>query len=73
MKKIEPYEHKGKRLSELKIESSTDLENAIVLFREEKDKWLRKIIAKRIMDKIQKYDTSDYMAELEEALKCRIS
>ncbi|MCH8011225.1 MAG: hypothetical protein IIA61_04635 [Candidatus Marinimicrobia bacterium] len=73
MKKIDPYEHRGKKLSEMAIASNKDMDNAIDLFRTETDKWLKKIIALRIIEKSKEFDISHCESELQEAIKCQIN
>jgi len=72
MRLVEPYEHRGKKYSEISIDTHGDFEIAIDLFYDETDIWLKKIIALRIIHNSDNFDVSKYESDLQEAIKCRI-
>jgi len=72
MRLVEPYEHRGKKFSEISTNTHGDFEIAINLFYVEIDIWLKKIIALRIIENAGVYDISKYESDLQEAIKCRI-
>lgn len=56
----------------MSITSVEDMDIAIKLFTTESDKWLKKIIASKILENSEAFDVSQYESDLQEAIKCQI-
>ena len=68
--KVLPYEHRGKEYSQISVRSEEELRKAILQLRNEPDRWLRKIIAQKIL--LSDADFSMHLEELKEATTCQI-
>lgn len=69
---VEAYEHRGARYKSLKIETEAELREALLLFHEEQDVWLKKLLAEKLYNQdVLKLSDSD-RAQILEATKCRI-
>ena len=71
--KVRSYEAKGKEYSALEILTPGDVQEAVALFRNETDPWLRKIIATKLSQAAEQFPIPIPESELAEARSCRIS
>lgn len=70
---VTPYEHRGAEIRALVVRSSDDLAATIALFDAEPDRWLRKMLAQRILGSEHSDRVSPVVRnELQEALECRV-
>lgn len=72
MQKPIPYEHRGQMYRLLRIHSKSDAISVALRFRTEKDVWLKKILASKLIDVVGLYECGVSEAEIREVMKCRI-
>jgi hypothetical protein len=72
MKRVIPYEHKGLAFRNIKISGEEDARKTLELFESEKDIWLKKILAQKLIEAARIYHLEISERLLGEATKCRI-
>lgn len=50
MTRVIPYEHKGATLRQLRVQSASDAMRVYSMFHIEQDRWLRKLLAQRLLE-----------------------
>lgn len=72
MKPVIPYEHRGLAYRKIDIDREEDAQRTLELFKSEKDVWLKKILALKLIEAARTYDLNVSQATLAEATKCQI-
>jgi hypothetical protein len=72
VRKVVPYEHRGAQYRGLSIRSQVDATNVAALYRSERDVWLRKILAGKLLEAAPGFDVGIPVDELNEVMRCRI-
>lgn len=68
-----PYEHKGKKIIERRIETIKDVYGILEEFRNENDIWLKKLLAFKLLDYLTNHKMDLDKSELLRATECRIN
>ena len=71
MKKVVPYEHRGRLYAALHVRTRADVATVARLYQEETDRWLKKILARKLLD-ARPLGSGIPALELEEASRCQI-
>lgn len=72
MKKIEVYEHKGSKIREKKLNSIEDIMEMKQWYLSEKDLWLKKLCAKRLLEYGNLDELKIDKEELLKLMQCQI-
>jgi len=72
MQKPVPYEHRGQMYRKWIVLSDADAAHLAREFRLERDIWLRKLLAAKLIEANQTYRSGIPDSELREALECRV-
>lgn len=72
MKKIEPYEHKGFRIREKKLDSISDALEMKQWYLLETDIWLKKLCANRLLEFVNFEELKISKKTLQESTQCQI-
>lgn len=67
-----PYEHKGKTISDYQLKSVSEAYKVFEEFRNENDIWLKKLLAVKLLDYINKSKMNFDKSELLKAIECQI-
>jgi hypothetical protein len=72
MANVTPYEHRGAQYRAMTIQSQTDATHVASCYIAERDIWLKKILATKLVNAAVHFEIAISINELKEAMQCRI-